>query len=133
MEEEEEPLRQLPQFKYTSLKFWGGLLVTFYLIFFILFLALNKFEVLGSLVAALLALFLMPSVFLWWIPIHTDITLGLVWALELTVIIWLKVKKDVLSKRTIKIVGLILLIILLAQFVGCAAIISQGGTGPLLS
>ncbi len=120
---------------YTSLRFWGGLLLLFYLTFFIINFAFGRGVY--SFVAAGLALALMPLMdyifirgglpdLLGYPLVQLILPVIVIWALELGSIAWLKFKAAKLEKRTIIIIGSAVLLLLMTQFVGCT-IFSIGG------
>ena len=112
---------------YTSLKFWGGLLLFFFLIFFTNIFTRGKLvSEMADVAMALshnahLATFIFyylplpgfginPSPLLYMFPI-------LVCLAELTGIAWLKFKASTLKNRTTIIIGTIILLLLVTQFV----------------
>lgn len=113
---------------YTSLIFWGGLLLLFFLTFFIISSA-DGAGLYGSLYTAGFALAMMPMVAYLIIP--KIWALGytfpiVVWILELGAIAWLRFKSAKLGKRTIVIIGSVVLLLLVTQFVSCTILIISG-------
>ena len=125
----------LPVKLYTSLMFWGGLLLLFFLTFLILFSRKNN--VIENMKLAATTLILMPSIFQYFLhdirPFGTVGSFGtfhiVVWLVELAGIAWLKFKASTLKNSTIIIIGTIILLLLVTQFVGCALVISTLLTG----
>ncbi len=113
---------------YTSLRFWGGLLLLFFLTFFIMSLAFSDSgsSLFSSLYFAAFIFAMMPMGLgylirapIWDVGYAFPI---IVWILQLGAIAWLRFKSVKLERRTIIIIGSIVLLLLVTQFVGCTIV-----------
>lgn len=112
---------------YTSPKFWAGLLLLFFLTFFIIYLS-RGVDLGSSFFYALLTFALMP-LFLIYISQYSHIGFigsnfmflsPIIWLLEIGTILWMNIQALKLKKRAIIIIGSAVLLLLVTQFVGCA-------------
>ena len=118
---------------YTSLRFWGGLLIFFYVVFFLISFIVHSVHessrVTFSLRWATLALAVMPAIIAYKIlhvsSINHQIFFAVaVWFLQIVGIILLKLKAYTLSHRTIIVMGTIILLLLIIQFVSISTVLN---------
>ena len=109
---------------YTSLRFWVAVLLFFYVVFSLIGFKFSK-DLVFNLWGAALGLAFMPGSAirlynLSWFDDSFFFYYMLVWLPELAGVTWLKLKGGTAQKRTVFIVGTIIVLSLVTQFVVCS-------------